>query len=235
MQPCFYFRWLTRRHLHVSAKIATDSVKVVEPLSDSSKKPKRTRSKKPTKADDPDAPLPKKRGKKKKVTGPSLLVESKVKDFLDHVESIKHTLGLEDLERYKPDCQPAPTSPEFEEQYIALRDKLSNAFNKKQFRAFLELYQLHLSENQSKLAHVIMVMEKAWSWPSLEKIKKDKIDWSVSSQRSSYLFSPSCSKQIIQSLQTSLWIPDIPFYSWVKVCHCLIRREHFSWAMYRWQ
>ena len=190
MQPCFYFRWLTRRHLHVSARLATDSAKLVEPLSDSPKKPKRTRSKKPKKANDPDAPLPKKRGKKKKVTGPSLLVESKVKDFLDHVESIKHTLGLEDLERYKPDCQPAPTSPEFEEQYITLRDTLCRAFNRKQLRAFLGLYRLDLHAKNTKQTHATIIMEEAWSWPSLEKIKKEKIDWTVSSHRSLYPLSP---------------------------------------------
>jgi hypothetical protein len=235
MQPCFYFRWLTRRHLHVSARLATDSAKLVEPLSDSPKKPKRTRKKKSKEEGDLGVDPPKKRSRKKKVTGPSLLVESKVKDFLDHVESIKNTLGLEDLERYKPDSQPSPKSPEFEEQYIALRDTLCRAFNRQQLRAFLDLYRFDLPVKYSKEAHVTMIMEKAWSWPSLEKIKKEKIDWTVSSQRSSYLLSPSCWRQIIQSLQTSLWIPDSPFYSWAKVYHCLIRREHFSWAMYRWQ
>ena len=84
MLPCFYFRWLARRHLHVSAKIATDSVKVVEPLSDPPKKLKRTRSKNATKTDDPDAPK-KKTKRKQKVTGPSLLVESKVQIGRAHV------------------------------------------------------------------------------------------------------------------------------------------------------
>ena len=190
MQPCFYFRWLTRRHLHVSAKIATDSVKLVEPSSDSPKKPKSTRSKKSPKTGDLDAPPQKKRTRKPKVTGPSLLVESKVQDFLDHVESIKNTLGLEDLERYKPGRQPAPTSPEFEEQYIALRDTLCRAFNKQQLRAFLDLYGLDLPMKYGKQPHVIMIMEKVWSWPSLEKIKKEKIDWTVSSHRSLYPLSP---------------------------------------------
>ena len=291
LHPCFYFRWLTRRHLHVSAKIATNSVKLVEPLSDSSKQPTKTgeldvplpkkRGRKPkatgpeslsdsskqlTKTGNLDVPLPKKRGRKpkatgpeslsdsskqptktgnldvlpkkrgrnKKATGPSLLVESKVKDFLDHVESIKDTFGLEDLERYRPDRQPVPTSPEFEEQYNGLRDTLTHAFNKQQLQAFLELYGLDLPKGYTKQAHVIMIMENAWSWPSLEKVKKDRLDWTVSSQRSSYLPSSSCSMQIIQSLQTSLWIPDGHFYSWAKVCHCLIRRGHFSWAIYRW-
>ena len=227
MLPCFYFRWLTRRHLHVCAKLATDSAKMVEPLSDPPKKPKKTRKKKEKKEGDPDAP-PKKRGKKKKATGPSLLVESKVKNFLDHVESIKDTFSLEDLERYRPDRQPSPTSPEFEEQYITLRDTLCRAFNRQQLRAFLKLYQLDLPTKHSKETHAIVIMENAWSWPSLEKIKKEKDDWTVSSQRSSYLLSPSCWRQTTQSLQTSLWIPDCPFYSWAKVCHCLIRGEHFS-------
>ena len=190
MQPCFYFRWLTRRHLHVSARLANDSAKLVEPLSDSSKKPKKTRKKKkPTKEGDLDDDPPKKRSKKEKITGPSLLVESKVQDFLDHVESIKDTLGLEDLERFKPDRQPLPTSPEFEEQYITLRNKLCSAFNRQQLRAFLDLYRLNLHAKYTKQAHAVMIMEEAWSWPSLEKIKKEKSDWTVSSQRSSYLLS----------------------------------------------
>lgn len=234
MQPCFYFRWLTRRHLHVSARLATDSAKLVEPLSDSPKKPKKTRKKKSAEEGDLDDDQPKKRSRKKKITGPSLLVESKVQDFLDHVESIKDKLGLEDLERYKPGHQPSPTSPEFEEQYITLRDTLCRAFNRKQLRAFLGLYRLDLHAKNTKQTHATMIMEEAWSWPSLEKIKKEKTDWTVSAQRSSYLLS-SCSEQIIQSLQTSLWIPDSPFCSWAKVCRCLTRREHFSWAMHRWQ
>ena len=160
LQPCFYFRWLTRRHLHV-----------------------------PTKTGDLEVPLPKKRGRRRKVTGPSLLVESKVKDFLDHVESIKDTFGLEDLERYRPDRQPVPTSPEFEEQYNGLRDTLTHAFNKQQLQAFLTLYGLDLPKGYTKQAHVITIMENAWSWPSLEKVKKDRLDWTVSSQRSSYLLS----------------------------------------------
>ena len=221
------FRWLTRRHLHVSAKIAADSVKLVESSSDSSNRP--------TEICDPEVPLPKKkRPKKRKITGPSLLVESKVKNFLDHVESIKDTFGLEDLERYKPDRQPLPTSPEFEEQYNALRDTLCHAFNKQQLQAFLRLYGLCLPTGYTKAAHVTRIMEKAWSWPSLEGIKKEKDDWTVSSQRSSYLLPPSCSRQIIQAFQISLWMPDSPFYSLAKVCHCLIRRGHFSWTMYRW-
>ena len=241
LQPCFYFRWLTRRHLHVSAKIATDSAKLVEPLlSDSSKQPTRTgdsdvpvpkkkgragrkpkitgpslfvesnlhvpakiatdsaklveplsdSSKQPKRTGDSDVPVPKKRrGRERKVTGPSLLVESKVKDFLAHVESIKHTLGLEDLERYRPDRQPVPKLPEFEEQYIVLRDKLCRAFNKPQIQAFLKLYGMDFPAHSRKEAYVAMIIENAWSWPSLEKIKKEKIDWTVSSQRSSYLFS----------------------------------------------
>ena len=235
MQPSFYFRWLTRRHLHVSARIATDSVKPVEPSTDPPKKPKKTRSKKSAKTDDPDG-VPKKSKKRRKVTGPSLLVESKVKDFLDHVESIKHTFGLDDLERYRPERQPAPTSPEFEGQYIALRDTLCRAFTVPQLRAFFKLYRMDVpSKYTTKQSHVTMIMEMAWKWPSLEKLQKEKIDWSVSSQRSSYLPFPICSRQIIQSSQNSLWIPDGPFYSWAKVCHCPICRAHFSCAMYRWQ
>ena len=180
-QPCFYFRWLTRRHLHVSAKIASDSVKLVEPLSKSSKRPARKRDRPPRK-------------RRRKVTGPSLLVESKVKDFLEHVESIKDTLGLEDLERFRPDRQPVPTSPEFEEQYNDLRDKLCHAFNKHQLQSFLKLYGLDFPTKHPKIAHVTMIMENAWSWPSLERVKKERIDWTVSSQRSSYLLPPARGK-----------------------------------------
>ena len=230
LQRCFYFRCLTRRHLHVSAvsaKKATGSVKQVEPLSDESEQP--------TKTGDLEVPLPRMRTRRRKTTGPSLLVESKVKDFLDHVESIKDTLGLEDLERYRPERPPKPTSPEFEEQYNVLCDTLCRAFNKQQLRVFLDLYGLDLPPKHTKQVHASMIVENAWSWPSLEKIKKEKIDWTQSSQRSSYLLSPVCSRQIVQSLQIFLWIPDGPFYSWAKVCHCLIRCGHFLRTMFRWQ
>jgi hypothetical protein len=130
--------------------------------------------------------------RRRKITGPSLLVESKVKDFLDHVESIKDTLGLEDLERYRPDRRPAPTSSEFEEQYNTLRDTLIHAFTKKQLRVFLKLYGLQLPAQSTKSVHATMIMEDAWSWPSLEKIKQEKFDWTETSHRSRYLFR-SCS------------------------------------------
>lgn len=195
--PCSYFRCFTRRHLHVAAKKAAGSVKPVEPLSDSTEQPTKTGGL---------GVLPKKRARtrKRKVTGPSLLVESKVKNFLDHVESIKDTLTLEDLERYKPDRQPKPTSPEFEEQYNVLCDALCRAFNRQQLQVFLKLYGLDLRLSSTKKAYATMIVEDAWSWPSLEKIKKEKMDWTQSSQRSSYLLSPFCSRQIIQSLQISL-------------------------------
>ena len=180
LQPCFHFRWLTRRHLHVSAKKVADSAKPVEPSSDSSKKPtkkptkKSTKKSKKTDSDGLDDPLPAKRGRKRKVTGPSLLVESKVRDFLNHVESTKHTLGLEDLERYRPDRQPTPTSPEFEEQYNLLCNTLSRAFNKEQLRVFLKSYGLDLYLASPKKAYITKILEDAWKWPSLEKIKKEK-------------------------------------------------------------
>jgi hypothetical protein len=187
----FYLRWLTRRHLHVSARIATDSANLVEPLySTAGRSEQSTRT-------GVDVQEPQKRGRKRKITGPSLLVESKVKDFLDHVESIKDTLGLEDLERYRPERRPMPTSPEFEVEYNALCDKLTHAFTKQQLRVFLKLYGLHLPVKFAKPAHVTMIMEDVWSWPSLKKIKQEKIDWTEISQRRSYLLSCFCSRQFI--------------------------------------
>jgi len=184
LQPSFYFRWLTRRHIHVPAKIATDSVRLVDP-SYSTAEPT-LQSEQPTRTGSLDVDESQKRVRRRKGTGPSLLVESKVKDFLDHVESIKDTLGLEDLERYRPDRRPMPTSPEFEEQYNTLCDTLIHAFTKQQLRVFLKLYGLHLPTKSTKSAHVTMIMEDAWSWPSLEKIKQEKIDWTEISHRSPY-------------------------------------------------
>ena len=184
LQP---IRWLTRKHLHVSAKITTDPVKIPEP-SYSNTEPTRTGSL--------NVHEPQKRVRRPKITGPSLLVESKVKDFLDHVESIKDTLGLEDLERYRPQGRPMPASPEFEEQYNALRDTLVRAFTKQQLRVFLKLYGLHLPTISTKTAHVTTIMEDVWSWPSLEKIKQEKVDWTEISHRGPY-FSYFCSVSFV--------------------------------------
>ena len=184
-----YFRWLTRRHLHVSARTATDSIKLLEPLYSSADP-----SEQPTKTGSLDVHEPQKRAvRRRKTTGPSLLVESKVKNFLNHVESIKDTLGLEDLDRYRPERRPTPTSPEFEVEYNALYNQLTKAFTKQQLRIFLKLYGLHLPEKCTKSAHVLMIMEDVWSWPSLKKIKQEKIDWTEISHRSPYLFSGFCS------------------------------------------
>ncbi|KAF8807505.1 hypothetical protein BYT27DRAFT_7189573 [Phlegmacium glaucopus] len=180
-RPSFYFRWLTRRHLHVSAKVATDSVRLSEP-SYSTAEPTLPLEQ-ATRTGSLDVHEPQKRVRRQKTTGPSLLLESKMKDFLDHVESIKDTLGLEDLERYRPDRRPMPTSPEFEEQYNALYDTLINAFTKQQLRVFLKLYGLHLPVKSVKSAHVTMILEDVWSWPSLKKIKQEKIDWTEISHR----------------------------------------------------
>lgn len=190
LQPSCYFRWFTRRHLHVNAKIATDSIRLVEPSYSTSKH--RLPSEQPTKTGSLDVHEPQKRVKRRKTTGPSLLVESKVKDFLDHVESIKDTLSVEDLERYRPNHRPVPTSPEFEGQYNALCDTLIRAFTKQQLRAFLKLYGLHLPAKFTKPAHAAMIMEDVWSWPSLEKIKQEKLDWTEVSHRSPY-FTRFCS------------------------------------------
>ena len=160
----------------MSAKIASDSVKLIEPSSPSEQS---------TRTGSLDVPEPQKRVRRRKITGPSLLVESKVKDFLDHVESIKDTLSLEDLEGYRPDRRPMPTSPAFEAEYNALRDTLIRAFTKQQLQVFLKLYGLHLSLAATKSAHVTMIMEDAWSWPSLKKVKQEKIDWTEVSHRSS--------------------------------------------------
>lgn len=201
LQPSFCFRWLTHRRLHVSAKIATDSVKLVEPSYSTPET--RLPSEQPTKTGSLDVPEPQKRVRRLKATGPSLLVESKVKRFLDHVESIKDTLGLEDLERYRPNDRPVPTSPEFEEKYKALYNTLIRAFTKPQLQVFLNLYGLHLPAKCTKPAYVIKIMEEVWSWPSLEKIRQEKFDRTETSHRSPYL-SHFCSMQILISYRFPL-------------------------------
>lgn len=225
----FCFRWLTRRHLHVSAKKATDSAKLVEPLYSTANP-----SEQPTRTGNLDVHEPQKRVRRRKITGPSLLVESKVKDFLDHVESIKDTLGLEDLERYRPDRRPTPTSPEFEEQYKALYDTLFNAFTKRQLRVFIKLYGLHLPSNFTKPEHITMIMEDVWSWPSLKKIKQEKIDWTEISHRSPYLLSPFCLRQIIIPCRFPYGSQTVLSAHGQRFVIVQFTVDIFSWTMDRW-
>src|SRR5258705_92216 len=90
---------------------------------------------------DENDPSPQK-GIKRKITRPSIVENSKIRQHLDHIESTKHNLKLEDVERYKPRQILDFTQPIYDEKYQEIQNALIRSFTKPQLREFLELYGL---------------------------------------------------------------------------------------------
>ncbi|KAF8167999.1 hypothetical protein B0H34DRAFT_792659 [Crassisporium funariophilum] len=172
----FCLRWAAHRRQYAAVATASlpESVVQIDP-SESTRKTRRKTSK---------TAVPSGSGQRHKGTqksednlSPNLLVESKVQDFLDHIESTKDAITLEDIERHKPNHYPEPHSPQYEHQYNGLVDSLTRSFSQRQFRLFLNLYGIKLPVKRNNRQFAIAIIEQKWKWPSLSQLKRDKIDW----------------------------------------------------------
>jgi hypothetical protein len=84
--------------------------------------------------------------------------------------------GLNDLERLKPKHRLDPGSPEYEKQFESLVDHLSRAFSKKQLRSFCTMYDINTKSRITKQRLVLAIIEQKWGWPSLEEMKRRKLE-----------------------------------------------------------
>jgi hypothetical protein len=88
--------------------------------------------------------------------------------------------GLEptlfDLERCKPLRRHRPDTARYEQQFEALVDRLSRSFSKRQLCQFCEMYQIDARPYVTKRKLVLGIIEKRWGWPSLDEIKRRKIE-----------------------------------------------------------
>ncbi|KAJ3879080.1 hypothetical protein F5051DRAFT_326654 [Lentinula edodes] len=135
-----------------------------------------------------DAPTKHQKAKKElksldatKLKGPSrnLLEESKIQSYLDHIAETGNTVTLADITRLRPNIHSDPETPEYEEEYNALIDRLCRSFSKKQLYSFVKMLEIEGSRRGSAKRHsAVQIVEDGWNWPSLAKVKARKRDWS---------------------------------------------------------
>ncbi|KAJ3868742.1 hypothetical protein EV359DRAFT_77385 [Lentinula novae-zelandiae] len=116
-----------------------------------------------------------------KSKGPSrnLLEESKIQSYLDHIAETGNTVTLADITRLRPNVHSDPETPEYEEEYNALIDRLCRSFSKKQLYSFVKMLEIEGSRRGSAKRHsAVQIVEDGWNWPSLAKMKARKRDWS---------------------------------------------------------
>lgn len=103
----------------------------------------------------------------------SLLQETKLDEYLQHIASTSHEVTLEDIERYKPIKFPSGSSSvDYEQQYNSLLESLVHSFSFDQLRRFLDLYHLDPPAKRNKWHLAAAIIEHQWKWPSLTKAKK---------------------------------------------------------------
>ncbi|KAJ4001041.1 hypothetical protein F5050DRAFT_1727364 [Lentinula boryana] len=116
---------------------------------------------------------------KKNTPSRNLLEESKIQSYLDHIAETSNTVTLADITRLQPNDHSDPETPEYEEEYNALVDRLCRSFSKKQLHSFIKMLELEGARRKSsKQHHAVHIIEDGWGWPSLAKVKARKRDWS---------------------------------------------------------
>ncbi|KAF9069149.1 hypothetical protein BDP27DRAFT_1326087 [Rhodocollybia butyracea] len=116
--------------------------------------------------------------KKKKAPLRNLLEDSKIQTYLDHIAETSNTVTLSDIDRIRPTTHADPDTPEYEEQYNALVDRLCQSFSKKQLLLFLEILGIERRRGSSKRHCAVQIIEGSWGWPSLTEVQEKKRDWS---------------------------------------------------------
>ncbi|KAJ3719814.1 hypothetical protein C8R42DRAFT_671864 [Lentinula raphanica] len=117
--------------------------------------------------------------KKQKTPSRNLLEESKIQSYLDHIAETSNTVTLADITRLKPNGHADPETPDYEEEYNALIDRLCRSFSKKQLYSFLSMLEIEgIRRRTAKQNYAVRIIEDGWGWPSLAKVKARKRDWS---------------------------------------------------------
>jgi hypothetical protein len=111
------------------------------------------------------------------------LAPNKVDLFLASLHAALPEPTLADIERYRPQWHSDPSTPQYEQDYNALRDTLCRSFSKSQLRRFAERYHLPNSRSSRKSFIAESIMEKGWNWPSLKDIERMKKDTTETSAK----------------------------------------------------
>ncbi|KAF7307014.1 hypothetical protein MIND_00494400 [Mycena indigotica] len=99
---------------------------------------------------------------------------SAIQEHLDRIAQTGSEVVIPDIERLRPNSHASPHSPLYATEYTNLLKKLTHAFNAKQLRQFMQLYNLPLPTDRKKDPMAIAIMEQQWKWPSLAAIEKEK-------------------------------------------------------------
>lgn len=118
------------------------------------------------------------------VTAPSVVETSKIREHLDHIESTKHALVLEDVERYKPHEIPDSSQLAYDHKYREIRNALTQSFTKLQLRKFLKLYGLPPPPSSKIIKNAVAeILMKQWGLEPLAKVQEERADWRENSER----------------------------------------------------
>jgi hypothetical protein len=129
------------------------------------------------------APSSSQKGIERQITGPSIVENSKIRQHLDHIESTKHNLSLEDVERYKPNRTPDSRQPTYDTKYREIQNALTQSFTKPQLRRFLTLYRLSSPPSSSGKNIFVEILMKQWGMEPLAKVQEARADWKENSER----------------------------------------------------
>lgn len=98
-----------------------------------------------------------------------------------NTEGVKPTIA--DLERFRSDKPVRPNSPQYIEQHNEVVDTICRAFSKEQLQEFLQQYEVSFRKQAPKIKLAETIIEKAWGWPSLAEIEKNKRERTEMSSR----------------------------------------------------
>jgi acyl-CoA-binding protein len=126
--------------------------------------------------------LKKKRGRKKKVIIQDVdhsrnpLEDNGIEAYLNILKTTGVEPTVEDLERCRPLRRYRGLTQQYEEQFEALVDRLCRSFSRSQLRSFCAQYKLEARSNTPKKKLALLIIEKRWKWPSMDDLKRKKME-----------------------------------------------------------
>ena len=106
---------------------------------------------------------------------------------LEMLQTSAAELTLKDIEYYRPVRHTHNVdSPQYTREYEGLVDKLTRSFSRAQLRDFTILYGLPSHSSLKKIEYAEAIIEKQWNWPSLDEVKKQRMDRTEVKQHSEH-------------------------------------------------
>ncbi|KAF4623151.1 hypothetical protein D9613_001898 [Agrocybe pediades] len=165
-------RWTTRRCLHASP------VHFAQTVQDSSSASSQT-------TEPPNSTVRKARRKAKKSESAPADTPAPTNTVQRHIDRFpdidpRGSVALEDVERYRVPSRSKkldPNSSTYEDLFLSTVNNLTQSFTSPQLRQFIELYGSNPPPLRTKAALATYIVEEQWKYPSLEKVRQEKIDW----------------------------------------------------------